>query len=81
MPKRPDLKILEACTKGEYKYDFDQASQVLEAMDRLRKDAVNTRIPEVITMVDAAFRILVTTYCTILRYEMTKLPATEDVSG
>jgi len=81
MPKRPDLKLLEACTKGQYKYDFDQASRVLKAMDVLRKEAVKTRIPEVVTMIDAAHRILVTTYCSILRYEMTKLSAAEDVTG
>src|SRR3989442_4012145 len=81
MPKRPDLKELESCTKGEYKYDLAQASRVLEAMDLLRKEAVSTRIPEIVTMIDAAHRILVTTYCSILRYEMTKLPATEDVAG
>ena len=81
MPKRPDLKELERRTKGEYRYDLDQASRVLESMDVLRREAVKTRIPEVVTMIDAAHRILVTTYCSILRYEMTKLPATEDVTG
>ena len=81
MSKRPDLKLLEACTKGDYKYDFDQASRVLEEMDLLRKEAVNTRIPEIVTMIDASFRLLVTTYCSILRYEMTKLPATDEVPG
>jgi hypothetical protein len=81
MSKRPDLKELERCTKGEYTYDLDQASRVLGSMDVLRKEAVKTRIPEVVTMIDAAHRILVTTYCSILRYEMTKLPATDDVTG
>jgi len=78
MPKQHDLKELERCTKVKYKYDFDEASRVLEAMDLLRKDAVNSRIPEIVTMIDAANRILVTTYCTILRYEMTRLPGTDD---
>lgn len=81
MPKRHDLKELERCTKGKYRYDLDQASRVLESMDVLREEAVKTRIPEVVTMIDAAHRILVTTYCSILRYEMTKLPAAEDVPG
>ena len=81
MPKRPDLKELERCAKENYQYDFDQAAWIVEAMDLLRKEAVNTRIPEVVTMIDAAYRILVTTYCSILRYEMTKLPATDEVLG
>jgi hypothetical protein len=78
MRKPPDLKQLERCTRGEYKYDFAQTLRILEAMELLRKDAVNTRIPEIVTMIDAAHRILVTTYCSILRYEMTRLPGTDD---
>lgn len=78
MPRPTDLKELESCATGEYKYDFAQASRILEAMDLLRKDAVNARIPEIVTMIDAAHRILVTTYCSILRYEMTRLPGTND---
>ena len=81
MRKPPDLKKLESCTTGEYKYDFAQALRILEAMELLRKDAVNTRIPEIVTMIDAAHRILVTTYCSILRYEMTRLPGTDDKIG
>jgi len=43
-------------------------------MDRLRKQAVVTGIPEIVTMVDSTFRLLLTSYYTILRYEMEKLP-------
>jgi hypothetical protein len=78
MPKPPSLEELESRAKEGYKYDFAQASRILEAMDLLRKDAVTTRIPEVVTMIDAAYRILATTYCSILRYEMTRLPGTDD---
>jgi hypothetical protein len=39
---------------------------------------MKTRIEEVVTMIDASFRILLTTHCCILRYEMTKLPGTDD---
>ena len=81
MPKRADLRELERCTKGKYKYDLDLASQILESMDVLRKESVKTRIPEIVTMIDAAHRILVTTYCSILRYEMTRLPGTDDKIG
>ena len=79
MSKPPDLEELESSTNENYKYDFAQAERILEAMDRMRSEAANTRIEEVVTMIDATFRILVTTYCSILRYEMTKLPGTDDV--
>ncbi len=81
MSKPPSLKELERSARDGYKYDVAQAARVLEAMDLLRKDAVNTRIPEVVTMIDAAYRILVTTYCSILRYDMTRLPGTDDEIG
>ena len=47
-------------------------------MDFLRQEAVKTRIPEIVTMVDASFRLLLTSYYCILRYEMTKLSGTDD---
>ena len=79
MSKPPDLEALESCAKGEYKYDFDQASRVLEAMDFLRGEAKKTGIEEIVTMVDASFRLLLTSYYCILRYEMTKLAGNEMV--
>ena len=78
MSKTLGLEELERCTNGNYKYDFAQASRVLEAMDAVRQEAVKTQIPEVVTMIDAACRLLVTTYYSILRYEMTKLPGADD---
>jgi len=77
MPEPPSAKEKTAAN-DEYTYDFVQAEQILEAMDFLREEAVKTRIPEVIAMVDASFRLLVTSYYCILRYEMTKLPGTDD---
>ncbi len=77
MPEPPSAKEKTAAN-DEYTYNFDQAEQILEAMDFLRQEAVKTRIPEVIAMVDASFRLLVTSYYCILRYEMTKLPGTDD---
>jgi hypothetical protein len=73
MSELPDLKELEPRAGETYQYDFDQAERVLKAMDFLRGEAVKTNIEEIVTMVDANFRLLVTTYCCILRYEMTKL--------
>ena len=78
MPKLPKQKQLKTIVEEEYEYDFDQAARTLEAMDFLRKDAVKTRIPEIVTMIDASFRLLQTSYYCILRYEMTKLPSTDD---
>lgn len=77
MPKPPDLKEIQTAATEQYTYDFQQAERILEAMDFLRQEAVKTRIPEVIAMVDASFRLLVTSYHCILRYEMTKLPGTD----
>jgi hypothetical protein len=78
MPVPPSAKEIEAAN-DEYSYDFVKAGQILEAMDFLRQEAVVTRIPEIIAMVDASFRLLVTSYHCILRYEMAKLPATDDL--
>jgi hypothetical protein len=61
-----------------YKYDFAQASHILQAMDFLRQEAVNTRIPEIIEMIDACFRLLLTSYYCILRYEMRDLPPSHE---
>lgn len=78
MPKQPKLEELKTGVEEEYKYDFDQAERTLHAMNFLRKEAVKTRIPEIITMIDATFRLLQTSYVCILRYELTKLPGTDD---
>lgn len=77
MPEPPSAKEQNAAN-DDYSYDFVKAGQIVEAMDFLREEAVRTRIPEVIAMVDASFRLLVTSYHCILRYEMTKLPGTDD---
>ena len=77
MSKPPDLKELETGAKEEYTYDFEQASQILEAMDFLRGEATKTNIQEIVTMIDASFRLLLTSYYCILRYEMTKLAGNE----
>jgi hypothetical protein len=65
-------------TKEDCAYDFAEAERVVNGMDRLRKQAVVTGIPEIVTMVDATYRLLLTSYYCILRYEMEKLtPADE----
>ena len=64
---------LESRVQGDYKYDFEQAARILQAMDGLRRDAVRTRIPEIVTMVDSSFDVLRASYHCILRNE--KLPA------
>jgi hypothetical protein len=78
MPEPPSAKELKPCVTEEYKYDFGQAKRILDAMDFLRQEAVKTHIPEIVSMVDASFRLLLTSYYCILRYEMTKLPGTDD---
>jgi hypothetical protein len=72
MTTAPGLKELERCVKREYRYDFEQAARILQAMDGLRHEAVRTRIPEIVTMVESSFEVLRTTYHCILRNE--KLP-------
>ena len=78
MPKLPSMEDMESGVSRAYRYDFEQASRILEAMDFLRKEAVKTRIPEIVTMVDAVFRLLLTSYYCILRYEMKDLPASDE---
>jgi hypothetical protein len=79
MSEAPNPEEREPSANAEYKYNFAQASRILEAMDILRNQAVNTRIPEIITMVDASFGLLITTYYCILRYEMQRLSGTDIV--
>jgi hypothetical protein len=78
MPKRPKRKAVESRAKTKYAYDLAQAERIVQAMDFLRKEAVKTRIPEIVTMVDSAFHLLLTSYYCILRYEMQKLPGTDE---
>lgn len=71
MPRLPSYSEIErACAEG---YDFAQAEQILSAMDFLRKEALKTGMEEIAIMVDSAFRILLATYCSILRYDMGRL--------
>ena len=77
MSEPPSLEELGLHTGENYKYDFAKASQILKAMEFLRIEAETTRIEEIVTIIDASFNLLVTTYCCILRYEMTKLPGAE----
>ena len=79
MPKRPKRSAPQSRPKGKYTYDFEQAERILQAMDFLRKEAVKTRIPEIVTMVDSTFHLLLTTYYCILRFEAQKLPGVETV--
>jgi hypothetical protein len=79
MPEAFDLKELEAGGGEADRYDFARAEMILKAMDSLRSEAVKTNIEEIVTMVDANFRLLLTTYYAILRYEMTKLAGNEVV--
>lgn len=78
MPKRPKEKAVVSRPKRKYSYDFEQAERILQAMDFLRKEAVKTRIPEIVTMIDSTFHLLLTSYYCILRYEMQKLPGTDE---
>ena len=64
--------------KEDCAYDFAEAERVINAMDKLRKQAVLTGIPEIVTMVDATFRLMMTSYYCILRYEMEKLPPADE---
>jgi hypothetical protein len=79
MTEPPSLEELGLHAGEEYKYDFTKASQILKAMDFLRREAETTGIEEIVTMIDASFNLLLTTYYCILRYEMTKLAGNEMV--
>jgi hypothetical protein len=77
MPKLPSLDEIEKSATEEYSYDFAQASRILEAMDFLRREALQTRIPEIIEMIDASFTLMLTTYYVIMRHRMRDLPEAE----
>jgi hypothetical protein len=79
MRKPPDLKKREPRAGEPHKYDFTKAGQILEAMDFLRGEAIETGIEEIVSMIDATHSLLLTTYYCILRYEMTKLAGNEMV--
>jgi hypothetical protein len=75
MPKRPSAE--EAIIPPKYAaYDFAQASRILEAMDFLRKEAVQTQIPEIIEMIDASFTLMLTTYYAIMPYRRAEIGPT-----
>jgi hypothetical protein len=78
MPKLPDLREIAEVTIDDYEYDFLKAENILKAMDFLRGEAKKTRIPEIVTMIDATFKLLVTSYYCILRHEMMGLPEADD---
>ena len=78
MSELPSLEELDLTAGEEHRYDFVKAERILRAMDFLRREAESTRIEEIVTMIDATFKILLTTYLCILRHEMTKL-AGDDV--
>jgi len=77
MPKRPKKDEVQTAATGQYVYDFKQAERILQALDFLRKEAVATRIPEIVTMVDSTFQLMLTSYYCILRYEMKDLPPSD----
>jgi hypothetical protein len=77
MPGPPDMNAPGACGAEPYKYDYVQAERILRAMDCLRIEAQATDTGEIVTMIDAAFNLLVTAYYSILRYEMKKLAGNE----
>jgi len=81
MPESPDQNELEACGGEPYKYDFAQAERILMEMDLQRGEAVKRNIGEIVTMIDAAFRLLLTTYHCILRYDVTRMSGDDGGSG
>ena len=80
MPRQPSADD-PAIPFKDAPYDFAQASRILEAMDFLRKQAVETHIPEIIEMIDASFRLMVTTHYCILRHRMQDLPEADGGGG
>ena len=70
-------KDIDAGAVKNFVYDYSKASHVLDEMDLLRQHAVKTGIPEIVTMVDATYSLMVTSYYCIRRYEMDKLPGTD----
>jgi hypothetical protein len=64
MPKLPDVHEIKRSARDPYRYDFKQASQILEALDFLRREAVKTGIPEIMEMIDASYRLLCMSYYT-----------------
>ncbi len=79
MSEPRELKDLKARADEPYTYDFAQAERILKAMDLLRSEAVKENIVEIVTMIDANFRLLTTAYYGILSYEMTRLAGNEMV--
>ena len=69
----PSLEELDLTAGEEHRYDFVKAERILRAMDFLRREAKSTGIEEIVTMIDATFRLLLTTYYCIMRHELTRL--------
>ena len=58
MPKLPEVHEIKRSARDPYRYDFKQASQILEALDFLRRESVKTGIPGIIELRDGASLIL-----------------------
>lgn len=74
MSELPSLEGLDLTVGEEHRYDFVKAERILRAMDYLRTEAKSTGIQEIVTMIDATFRLLLTTYYCILRHDVARLP-------
>ena len=72
MQKPPDATLLPfppAFEEGEA-YDLDYLQNVIRALDFLRRDARNTGIEEIASMIDSTFRIIYTTYYILMRHQL-----------
>src|SRR5262249_32477629 len=74
MPEPPSLGDEAPCPWRACAYDFEQASQILEAMNFLRGKAVRAGLPENLTVIDAAFKILATADDCVIRHDKVAAP-------
>lgn len=59
-------------TQGDETYDFEKIQNIVSALDFLRQEAANTGVEDIKTIVDSAFKMVLSAYTLVLRYECEK---------
>ena len=66
-------------TQGDETYDFEKMQHIVSALDFLRQEAANTGVDDIKTIVDSAFKMVLSAYTLVLRYECVNNPSPEQI--
>jgi len=69
-PPNPNILPFPQTLDENEEYNFAYLQNIIQALDFLRKDAKNTGIDEIVTMIDSSFKIIYTTYYILMRHNL-----------